>query len=466
MKQRPKIAFDTIDSMSSTPAWLDLFSEDLKSLSLTPTKGPDDFIRLTRVLDNSFDILDNLLTFKSPERFYFKNKKGTFELAGIGEGCLIKGETSKTVGVQLKALWKRDAGIRVFGGMQFDPTTKNTREWAEFDAYRFVVPFIEFCRENNTTKVTLTCPLDGKVDRDAIIERISHQLETANISQPHSSPSPFVPGHDVQIPEKAEWLQIIEKVLAMIHRKEISKIVLARKKILSATKTWSAEWMIRRLAAIKENAFLFLFQPGEGHTFLGRTPERLFQLSENELIVDAIAGTEPRGATSEEDRQYAEALTNSAKEREEHQIVARYVNEKMVHLCTKTQTRVEEQVLKLDKVQHLVTRFCGTPRSGISSFETLLSLHPTPAVGAHPPEASRLISQLEPFERGWYAGPIGWMNQDTAEFAVAIRSALINDKELHIFAGAGIVDQSDPEREWQEIDAKMTNFSFVKGATE
>ena len=135
----------------------------------------------------------------------------------------------------------------------------------------------------------------------------------------------------------------------------------------------------------------------------------------------------------------------------------------MIRLCSETQTGMAEKVLKLDKVQHLVTRFWGTPRNGISPFESLLTLHPTPAVGTHPPEASGLIDELEPFERGWYAGPIGWMNQTAAEFVIAIRSALINHNELHVFAGAGIVEQSDPEREWQEIDDKMANFSFVSG---
>ncbi|NQU64965.1 MAG: isochorismate synthase [SAR324 cluster bacterium] len=450
--------------MYPAPTLLNLFSEDIRKLPNPPEKMPGDLLRIVKTLDKTFNILGYIAECQISERFYFKDKKGIFELAGIGEGCLIHGNSPETISAQLNALWKRYDSIRVFGGMQFEPVAGHADEWADFGTFRFTVPFIEFCKTGGTTQVTLTCLLDGESDREAMAESIIARLKEADIPQSLGlDPNLPVVHKEQLIPEKPQWLKIIAKTLAMIRRKEISKIVLARKKVLTATGVWSPEWMINRLAAIKENAFLFLYQPSTGHTFLGRTPERLFQLSENSLIVDAIAGTEPRGATPEEDQRNADALTQSSKEHEEHQIVVQYVNDKMTHLCSETHTSVKERVLKLDKVQHLVTRFCGTPRAGLSSFETLLALHPTPAVGVHPPEANGLISELEPFERGWYAGPIGWMTQHTAEFAVAIRSALLNQNELHIFAGAGIVEQSDPAGEWQEIDDKMANFSFVTG---
>ncbi len=402
-----------------------------------------------------------------PERFYFKNKVGTFELAGIGEGCLIQGNEPETISDQLNSIWNKDDQIRVFGGMQFEPSTDHTDEWSGFGVYRFIVPFIEFCHSGDSTRVTLTCLLDGKTDLATFTEDIIQKLKKADSSRARRLNSNISAlKAEKQIPEKAQWLKMVKKALAMIHRKEIGKIVLARKKVLKTSEPWTSGWIIRKLADVTESAFLFLFQPDKGCTFLGRTPERLFQLSENSLTVDAIAGTEPRGSSVEEDKQYSKALADSPKEQEEQQIVARYVDDKMKHLCTDARIEVENSILKLDKVQHLVSRFFGVPRAGLNPFETLLSLHPTPAVGVHPPNTTALIRTLEPFERGWYAGPIGWMNRHTAEFAVAIRSALIHKNELHIFAGAGIVAQSDPDREWQEIDDKMANFSFIKGARE
>ena len=451
--------------MSPVPTLLSLFAEDLKKLHTQIPTEPGKLIRLSKSLGNSFSILDRIKESGSPERFYFKSKEATFELGGIGEGVLIAGKSEEKISTQLDMVWKKDPHIRFFGGMRFESSASSGKEWAPFGNYRFIVPFVEFCRIDETVQVTLTFRLDSASELETAIEKIGKRLREADIvnTMPHKLSIPVVKTN-MQIPEKPQWLEIIGKALRMIRRQEIGKIVLARKNILTAADPWSPEWIIGKLASIRENAFLFLYQPGAGNTFLGRSPERLFKLSKTSLTIDAIAGTEPRGATAEEDRHYAEALIGSPKEREEQQIVARYVNDKMSHLCSETLTNTDEQVLKLDKVQHLVTRFCGTPRKGLTAFETLQSLHPTPAVGADPPDAAGMISELEPFERGWYAGPIGWMNKHSAEFAVAIRSALLTGLELHIFAGAGIVEQSDPDREWHEIDDKMSNFSFITGA--
>ncbi len=448
--------------MSPAPTLLSLFSEDISKLLSLKENMPGNLIRLTKMLSDSCHILNMVLACRTSERFYFKDKEGVFELAGIGEGVLIVGDSPEQISHQLNKLWESDESIRVFGGMSFESTACHADEWSSFGIYRFTVPFIEFCRTGDTTEVTLTCPLDWGSDQETIEKNIITRLKKADtlIASQLNQKTPRVK-NETLIPEKSEWLGIIDKALTRIHRKEISKIVLARKKVLTAMEPWSSEWIIGKLSSINENAFLFLYQPRTGNTFLGRSPERLFELSKTRLTVDAIAGTEPRGASAEEDGRNTEALTHSLKERGEHQIVARYVNGKMLQLCRETRLEVKERVLKLDKVQHLITRFCGTPRTGLTAFETLLALHPTPAVGTHPPHAAGLIRELEPFERGWYAGPIGWMSKHTAEFAVAIRSALLVENTLHIFAGAGIVDQSDPEGEWQEIDDKMANFSFI-----
>lgn len=441
------------------------FKKQIEAISQPDLENTGDFIRLTCNWDMTGDIVPWLLAHQIPERFYFRDKEGDFELAGLGSGYVIKEKSQDSVSSQLEKLWNTDPETRVFGGMCFDPSRDPDKEWQAFNAYRFTIPLVEICRENNTTKISLNYFLEGRPDRDSIVRQLEEKLRILDHSFDSAEPVPQ-PGKlkEIHIPEKHQWLKIIKRALAAIHGGDISKIVLARKKILTSATPWSVKWIMEQLDMTREKAFLFLYQPDRDVTFLGRTPERLFHLDKKQLIVDAIAGTEPRGATETEDQRFAEALTDSPKEHEEHQIVARYVKRRMKHLCSKSETGAEAQVLKLNKVQHLVTRFFGTPRNGLTAFDTLLSLHPTPAVGVEPPESRNMITELEPFKRGWYAGPIGWMNRHTADFAVAIRSALVYGKELHIFAGAGIVEESDPEMEWQEIRDKMSNFSFIPGA--
>jgi menaquinone-specific isochorismate synthase len=117
-------------------------------------------------------------------------------------------------------------------------------------------------------------------------------------------------------------------------------------------------------------------------------------------------------------------------------------------------------ILKLNQVQHLYTQCQGILKPDLTDADILPKLHPTPAVGGFPrTQALQLIEELEPFARGWYAAPVGWVGFDCAEFAVAIRSGLVDLDRLLLFAGAGIVIGSQPEAEWAEIENKIRHFT-------
>ena len=119
-------------------------------------------------------------------------------------------------------------------------------------------------------------------------------------------------------------------------------------------------------------------------------------------------------------------------------------------------------LLRLSRVQHLISRFRGELTEGVTDEAIIERLHPTPAVGGVPVEkARRSIQAIEPFDRGWYAGPVGWVGFDQAEFAVAIRSALVTNGHVRLFSGAGIVHGSTPEREWGEMESKISSFLAI-----
>jgi menaquinone-specific isochorismate synthase len=134
----------------------------------------------------------------------------------------------------------------------------------------------------------------------------------------------------------------------------------------------------------------------------------------------------------------------------------------MNQLCKRIKKSRENKVLKLAFVQHLHREYQGSLKPEVSDREILETLHPTPAVAGYPRLNSiKYIYELEGFDRGWYAGPIGWIGKETSQFAVAIRSALLKGKHLTVFAGAGIVAGSDSEKEWQEIENKILNFTKI-----
>jgi menaquinone-specific isochorismate synthase len=174
------------------------------------------------------------------------------------------------------------------------------------------------------------------------------------------------------------------------------------------------------------------------------------------LESEAVAGTRPRSLDTVEDERLESQLLKISKEQLEHRLVVDSLQKTFQRLCTEFEQDKSPSVLKLSRVQHLRTAFSGHLRGNLGDAQILEAFHPTPATCGSPArEALEFILGHEPFDRGWYAGPIGCVSQGDAEFTVAIRSMLWRGSELNVFAGAGIVEGSDPEREWSELEDKI-----------
>jgi menaquinone-specific isochorismate synthase len=153
------------------------------------------------------------------------------------------------------------------------------------------------------------------------------------------------------------------------------------------------------------------------------------------------------------------ALARSPKNTREHALVVEAIRENLGGLCRRLDHTVAPGILSLGNGHHLLTKFEGQLKDGVKDEDVLQCLHPTPALGGSPKEkAMAVIRALEPFDRGWYGGPLGYVGLDWAEFVVGIRSALVRGKQLSVYAGAGIVEGSKPKAEWQEIENKISNF--------
>jgi len=180
------------------------------------------------------------------------------------------------------------------------------------------------------------------------------------------------------------------------------------------------------------------------------------------IETEAVAGTIPRGTSHEEDAALERKLMNCSKNALEHRYVVDAIRETLDELCSGVKVDPKARLVKLEGGQHLVTRFEGTLRDKVSDDRIVARLHPTPAVAGCPPEeVLRAIGEIESFDRGWYAGPVGYVGYNESEFAVAIRSALVNHDKLSLYAGAGIVEGSTAQGEWKEIETKIGNFIEV-----
>ncbi len=173
------------------------------------------------------------------------------------------------------------------------------------------------------------------------------------------------------------------------------------------------------------------------------------------LRTEAVAGSTPRGTTPEQDQQLAATLLSSEKEGREHEVVVTTLREQLHHLGLAVPAPLPPQVRQLSTIQHLHTTLSAA--STLHILDVIAALHPTPAVAGAPAEAAcRYIAQTESFERGLYAAPLGWLDrQGNGDSVVAIRSALLNGQSAHLYAGAGVVAGSDPDREWAEVLLKL-----------
>jgi menaquinone-specific isochorismate synthase len=214
---------------------------------------------------------------------------------------------------------------------------------------------------------------------------------------------------------------------------------------------------LNRLRERFAGCFTFSFSGGNARSFIGATPERLLQIRNGRLLTEAIAGSAPRGQTAGEDAKHARALLESVKDMHEHICVRDSILRRLESVGVEACAENAPQLLPLANVQHLRTRIEAEVGEAVHLLDILPEMHPTPAVGGSPREvAVPAIAELEQLERGLYAGVVGWFNHlNEGEMIVGIRSALIEGKLARLYAGAGIVEGSDPEKEMKETEMKL-----------
>ena len=398
------------------------------------------------------------------EKIYWSNRNRTFEMCGVGSACLISGNEAVDYPClfdRIDALLKSsDQNVRCFGGLVFDQSQQPDEAWQHFSKYRFAVPKFEIVRNENWYMLALNFEID---DSRALQEQTgSLRNDILRLRPPKPlvlKTTPKVLSRE-DLPNLDSWLNNVKTALRLFDENELQKIVLARKSILRFGREMDPTQLLHLLAVNNFKAFHFYFQLRRNYAFLGITPELLYKRNGDEIFSEAIAGTRPRGGSDAEDNAFGDDLLNSDKDLREHRWVSDMVNDSLKPLCTTIDVLEKEILLKLSHVQHLYTQYRGVLDNNTSDGEILSIFHPTPAVGGIPRQKSMAkIAEMEPFYRGWYAGPVGWMSKESAEFVVAIRSALAIGQTLSLFAGSGIVKGSLPEKEWEETENKILNFT-------
>ena len=256
------------------------------------------------------------------------------------------------------------------------------------------------------------------------------------------------------------WSASVANIAAEIRAGLYEKAVLATPMTVAGEAPIGVGATMRQLRTNYPGCHLFTLRAGDS-VFLGASPELLVSLQQGQVRALGLAGSTPRGDTPEEDERLGQELLGSAKNRIEHESVVRAIRDGLGDVTDQLRAPNQPQLKRLRNIQHLSTEISGRVRNGVDVLDLVDRLHPTPAVCGWPPERARqVIEAHEDFDRGWYAGPVGWVDgAGDGEFAVALRTALVRGARATLFAGNGIMGDSVPESELAEVQLKLRPLS-------
>lgn len=363
-----------------------------------------------------------------------------------------------------------NTGIHFLGGFSFFDDNINSN-WQSFGSASFVIPEWQIIKEGQLTLLTLNFEASAfdnlyelKKEIRGTYSGICKILEL-NSGQVLSTTEKSSRLPDISVSRQAfnKWTDSVSQAKKLIDQRKFDKIVLARKARVAMPDQLQPTHIINALREQYPNCYSFLIRQKGSKTFLGCTPERLLSFRKNYALTEALAGSIQRGTTATEDAILEKELMHSAKNADEHNYVIKEIEQRLAPLVRKIERGTKPVIKKLTNVQHLFTPITAWLNDDIDPLTILEHLHPTPAVGGYPwKEAEPYVKELEHFDRGWYAGPVGWLNcNNGGEFAVAIRSGLVDKKHADFYAGCGIVADSDAADEWEETVLKLTPMLSV-----
>ncbi len=385
-----------------------------------------------------------------------------FELVGVGEagrlelepGADIESARSGAASLLAAPATFEVASLRprLLGGFAFDGATDRRPPWMEYGSGGLVLPRLLFVREGGVRGVVLA-PGAEAAELEGYLVRAGH---ATSAEQPQARAL-----HGI---DRDAWVRGVRAIAAEIRAGHFDKAVLATTQELLAAAPFDVGRVLARLRSLYPDCHVFSIRSGDS-TFLGASPELLVSLRDGLASALGLAGSVRRGATPDEDDALGQGLLASAKDRREHATTVGMIREALSEVTEQLRASDQPQLRRLRNIQHLATEVAGRALPGVDVLELVRRLHPTPAVCGWPREAARrAIAAIERFDRGWYAGPVGWLDaRGDGEFAVALRSALVRLDHAWLFAGAGIMGDSVPEAEFAEVQLKFRPLTEALG---
>jgi len=430
---------------------------------------PSRFVSLTREIDPALVGLDALAQGHRTPAFYWEEPDSQFMLAGFGRAWEHVSEPGRgriaSASVAAARLFSRmdqsgdgSAGPKLVGGFSFsalrDPAPPDgANRWDDFPAGSLVLPRLMLTRSSGQAWATAVAPAgpDAASDLRRALDTAVKGLEPfADESRPEPSHRPGPPDPNGE----EAFRSLVKQAVAEVESGKLAKVVAARSAhVGGAADPWRILDALRRRYPSCVTYGVFR----SDSVFLGASPELLVKVLSGRVTSSALAGTVARGGDELSDARLEDRLRHDPKELAEHQYVVQGLRKALHEIGVKLDAPQSLEIVKLANVQHLASAVSGRAPRGTGILDLLSAVHPTPAVAGLPRSAAlEWLAANEGLDRGWYAGPVGFVDSSLeGSFRVALRCALLRGDRARLFAGAGIVAGSQPERELAETTAKL-----------
>jgi menaquinone-specific isochorismate synthase len=417
---------------------------------------------------------------RDQERFFWEDARDHISFAGFGAAANLFAWGDNRVDdieQQARALFAnlvllREAPElarpRLFGGFAFQDDFVPDNTWAAFHPAHFILPHYQLVQIRDESWLTINTLIPDDEPAAAVLPELETALQARyRLLEQTVVPSPERPSPpQVNYPlSQPEWAAMIQAARQQIATGALKKVVLSRMCELRFEQVVDIDRALAYLTQEYGDCYRFLFSPRLNHAFLGASPELLVKVDGHQLTTMAMAGSIARGDTAAADQALGQTLLRNAKDRQEHDLVVISILGRLADVTSKLEIAPQPGLYKLKNIQHLYTPIRAQLSQAQGVLPLVKRLHPTPALGGSPRQAAlAFIQQAELAPRGWYAAPIGWLDYKLdGAFAVGIRSAVAQDRRLWLYAGAGIVAASDPDKEWQETALKFRPMQEAVG---
>ena len=349
------------------------------------------------------------------------------------------------------------AGLIAVGGFTFAADGATEPQWDGFEPALLDVPAIALARGNGDVRLTVAVGASPGDVAEQLVGQVVRRL--AGLRQaplPMLDPAPAGRFSIASSAPPEHYEAAVAEAVRRIRAGRFEKVVLARGVRVRAPDPHDAAAVFGVLRASFDSCYVFCVGRGDG-ALVAASPELLIRRNGLRAQTVALAGSTRRSADPDVDAHLAERLLKSGKDLEEHAIVCRQIARALRPHAVWVAAPEDPVIVKVANIQHLATPIRAQLLAPVSAIELAGALHPTPAVGGAPHhEATTQIPELERLDRGWYAGPVGWTDaNEDGEFCVALRCALLRGDEARLFAGVGVVRDSDPAAELAETEVKL-----------